>query len=82
MHARFDYNQMDLFRHVDFRNTGFVDRDAIRIFMRDQGFHIDEDGLDSMIRRLDHDGDERLSYSEFVEALTAVGRAPIEDLPR
>ena len=50
--------------------------------MRDQGFHIDEDGLDSMIRRLDHDGDERLSYSEFVEALTAVGRAPIEDLPR
>lgn len=73
---------MDLFRFVDFRNTGFIDRDAIRTFMREQCFPIDEDGLDSIIRRLDHDGDERLSYSEFVEAMNTVGRAPVEDLPR
>jgi hypothetical protein len=49
--------------------------------MRELGLPIDETGLDAIIRRLDHDADERLSYAEFVEALTPVGRVASESLP-
>jgi len=50
--------------------------------MRDMALPIDEAGLDAIIRRLDHDADERLSYDEFVEALTPVGSPPVDALPR
>lgn len=73
---------MDLFRVLDIGRRSVVSRDDIRFFMRELGLPIDEVGLDAMIRRLDHDGDELLNYSEFVEALTPVGFAPAESLPR
>jgi Ca2+-binding EF-hand superfamily protein len=73
---------MDLFRLLDVGNRGSVSRDDIRFFMRELGIPIDEAGLDAIIRRLDHDADERLSYSEFLEAVTPVGRAADVDLPR
>jgi hypothetical protein len=72
---------MDLFRLMDVGNRGAVSRDDIRFFMREVGIPIDESGLDAIIRRLDHDADERLSYSEFVEAITPVGRVAAETLP-
>ena len=73
---------MDLFRTLDISGRSWISRDDIRFFMRDMGIPIDEAGLDAIIRRLDHDADELLNYSEFVEALTPVGFAPVDSLPR
>ena len=81
LQARYDFNAADLFRALDMRGVGFVDRNDLRIFMRDMALPIDEAGLDAIIRRLDHDADERLSYDEFVESLTAVGRPSVDSLP-
>ena len=82
MKGRFDFNAADCFRCLDMRGVGFIDRNDLRIFMRDMALPIDEAGLDAIIRRLDHDADERLSYDEFVEALTPVGSVPVDSLPR
>lgn len=80
--GRFDFNAADCFRVLDMRGVGSIDRNDLRIFMRDMALPIDEAGLDAIIRRLDHDADERLSYDEFVEALTPVGSPPVDALPR
>lgn len=82
MKGRFDFNAADCFRVLDMRGVGSIDRNDLRIFMRDMALPIDEAGLDAIIRRLDHDADERLSYDEFVEALTPVGSPPVDALPR
>lgn len=82
LRTRYDFNEMDLFRMLDVGGRQLISRDDIRFFMRDLGIPVDENGLDALIRRLDHDGDERLSYSEFLEACATGGIAPRESLPR
>lgn len=82
LRARYDFNESALFQQLDLTGRSSISRDDIRIFMRDLGIPVDEFALDAIIRRLDHDGDERLSYSEFLEAVATVGVAPRETLPR
>jgi Ca2+-binding EF-hand superfamily protein len=81
LNTRYDFNAMDLFRMLDVGHRSFVTRDDLRFFMRELGIPIDESGLDAIIRRLDHDGDERLSYSEFLEAINPLGRVAADILP-
>lgn len=40
--------------------------------MHTQGLKVDEADLDAIVRRLDHDGDEMLSFEEFSEAFMPV----------
>lgn len=46
-----------------------IDRISLCAFLELYGIFMRPEDLDSVFRRLDHDGDEALNYSEFVQAL-------------
>lgn len=46
-----------------------IERSGLSAFLELYGIFMRPEDLDSIFRRLDHDGDEALNYSEFVQAL-------------
>jgi Ca2+-binding EF-hand superfamily protein len=59
---------LDSFRAVDRLGLSFVDRNALFAFLR-RHRHVTEADVDAVFRRLDGDGDDRLSFQEFAEVL-------------
>lgn len=66
---RSDYKNLDGFRCIDFRSESYLTRDNLIDFFRRHAMAVYEDDIDALLRRLDTDGDEMLSYSEFVDAV-------------
>jgi Ca2+-binding EF-hand superfamily protein len=70
-----DFELAVAFRSVDALNLNFIDREQLQAFLRRNGIASYPAALDAIMRRLDNDGDGKLSYLEFVEAtLTADAR--------
>ena len=67
---RFDYSTYAAFRTIDRHNDGFVDTYNLGIFLKNNGHYASEKELLAIIRRIDTDGDAKLSYSEFSEFLS------------
>lgn len=63
-----DFSVLECFRSVDIRNKGFIDRSGLMDFLR-RHKSVNEIDVDSIFRRLDNDGDDLMSYQEFVENL-------------
>jgi len=62
---RYDYSTLAAYRSVDKYNDGRVDTFNLGSFLRSTGHYASERELLSIVRRMDTDGDARLSYAEF-----------------
>lgn len=61
-----DFSVLECFRAMDIRNKGFIDRNCMMDFLR-RHKNVSEIDVDSIFRRLDNDGDDLLTYQEFVD---------------
>jgi Ca2+-binding EF-hand superfamily protein len=57
---------------IDEMKTGYLVRNSIKCFLEELQIFADDNDLDAIFRRLDHDNDEMLNYNEFAEALTYI----------
>jgi hypothetical protein len=66
---RFDYSAYSAFRSIDSYNDGSIDAYNLGSFLKQNGHYASEKELLCIIRRIDTDGDAKLSYEEFSEFL-------------
>jgi len=66
-----DFNPMEAFKAVNYREKVGIDKEMLRTFLLRCGHNPLEDDLHAIIRRLDTDGDEKLSYLEFLDSISA-----------
>jgi hypothetical protein len=65
LEVRYDYSILAAYRSVDKYNDGRIDTHNLGSFLRSTGHYASERELLAIIRRMDADGDSRLSYAEF-----------------
>ena len=58
------------FKAIDYQNYKVIDESSIRRFLKRVGHQPLKHELMAIMRRFDLDGDARLSFTEFAEALT------------
>lgn len=70
--SREDYSMLEIFRHIDQFAHGTVNCDNLRVFLRnfENCANLMEEDLQNWIRRYDRDVDMKLSYADFVKALS------------
>jgi Ca2+-binding EF-hand superfamily protein len=61
----YDYSSLAAYRSIDKYNDGRIDTHNLGSFLRSTGHYGSESELLAIIRRIDTDGDARLSYAEF-----------------
>lgn len=69
LYKRFDFSSVSAFEDIDWRKRGFIDRGAVFEYCRNNGRVLTTEGIDGILRRIDLDGDELLSFSELCEYL-------------
>lgn len=69
LEQRYDYSSLSAYRSIDRYNDGRIDPINLSSFLRNSGHHAAEREILAIIRRIDTDGDARLSYTEFAEFL-------------
>lgn len=70
LQERYDFNLAELFMAIQDKGPSYeIDYDSINKFIRRNGEHLYEDDILAILRRFDKDGDARLSYVEFVNAV-------------
>ena len=63
-----DFNLLEAFRTIDFRNLSSIDRNTLFYFLKKHQ-NLSENDVDSILRRVDNDGDGAISYLEFVDSV-------------
>ena len=66
---RHDFSIVSAFSTLDYPSTSLLSRDKLSDFLRRNGKIAFEEDIDAILRRVDVDGDERLSFSEFSDFL-------------
>lgn len=80
---RYDYTTYAAFRAIDKYNEGNINTYNLSVFLKNNGYFATERELLAIIRRIDTDGDAKLSYSEFADFLRSTeNRSNIEELKR
>ena len=74
---RFDFSSIGAFSFLDYPSTNSLSREKLKDFLKRNGKFVLEDDIDAILRRVDVDGDERLSYSEFSDFLRSQEPAPV-----
>lgn len=84
MEVRFDYSSYATFRAIDKYNEGYINTFNLSTFLKNNGHYASEKELLAIIRRIDTDGDAKLSYSEFADFIRSSEPRPsvAEDLRR
>jgi Ca2+-binding EF-hand superfamily protein len=67
LEARYDYSTYSAFKGVDKYNDGHITTFNLGLFLRNNGHFAQERELLAIIRRIDTDGDAKISYSEFCD---------------
>jgi hypothetical protein len=67
--SRFDFSLQGLFNDIDDWSYKYLDVKNLKRFLMKTSVYPDEAILKGVIRRLDTDGDARLSFKEFQEAI-------------
>ena len=62
LEIRYDYSIYASFRAIDRYNKGLIDAYNLDQFLRNNGHYASERELLAIIRRIDTDGDAKLSY--------------------
>lgn len=63
-----DFNLLEAFRLIDTKNASFIDRTSLLSFLARYKVLVEQD-IDSIFRRIDNDGDQIISYLEFVDCV-------------
>ena len=74
---RYDFNNHNAFRLIDEDRNGFIDLDAIYLFLKRNQIPVTDGDIQALLNRTDRDGDGTLSYSEFVDAITPLHSLPL-----
>ena len=69
MELRYDFSIFAAYKSIDKFNEGFINTYNLSAFLKNNGVFASERELLCMIRRIDTDGDAKLSYSEFSDFL-------------
>ena len=72
---RYDWSPRASFETIDANRNYFLNADEIRSFCRVNGFFATESEVIAIIRRLDIDADQKVTYDEWVEAVRPQGTA-------
>jgi len=67
-----DCNLKRLFRMVDSNRKRYIDQASVNGFLKRMGHLVQPKEVVSIVRRLDIDGDHKISFHEFVEAVSPV----------
>lgn len=67
--VRYDFNNYGCFKHIDRDSDGVIDTYNLSNFLKNNGHYASERDLLNIIRRIDTDGDAKLSYEEFADFL-------------
>ena len=62
---RYDFGVYNAFRSVDRYNDGYIDSINLSSFLRQHNQYLTDRELLAIVRRIDTDGDARISYTEF-----------------
>lgn len=65
--SRYDYSAYAAFKTIDRFNDQTIDAYNLKMFLKNNGHFADDREVLSIIRRIDTDGDAKLSYEEFSE---------------
>jgi Ca2+-binding EF-hand superfamily protein len=65
LEVRYDYSTYAAFKAIDRYNEGYVNTYNLGQFLKNNSYYASERELLAIIRRIDTDGDAKLSYSEF-----------------
>ena len=68
---RYDYSSYAAFKSVDRYSEGYINTSNLGQFLKSNGYYASERELLAIIRRIDTDGDAKLSYAEFSDFLGA-----------
>lgn len=68
--TRFDFNMQGMFREIDDWSYKYVDIKNMKRFLIKNSVYPNDGILKAIVRRLDTDGDARLSFKEFTDAVT------------
>ena len=85
LEIRYDFSTLSAYRSIDRYNDGRIDTFNLGSFLRGCGHYATETELLAIVRRVDTDGDARLSYSEFAEFLRSANpptRSVLEEVDR
>ena len=69
---RYDWTNQVAFNSVDSMRDGFFAFNSLIHFCRSNGYNASECEVIAMIRRLDVDADQRVTYDEFCRAMTPI----------
>ena len=67
--SRFDFSMQGMFAEVDDWNYKYIDIKNLKRFLMKTSVYPDDNALRAILRRLDTDGDARLSFREFSMAV-------------
>ena len=67
--SRFDYSMQGMFVEIDDWNYKYIDIKNMKRFLMKTSVYPDDNSLRAILRRLDTDGDARLSFREFSMAV-------------
>lgn len=70
LNKRPDFSTYAAFRTIDRHNEGCINMANLQDFFRGFGNYLVEQEVFAIIRRIDTDGDARLSFEEFADFLT------------
>jgi Ca2+-binding EF-hand superfamily protein len=66
---RFDFSMQAMFKEIDDWNYKYIDIKNLKRFLMKTSVYPDDASLKAILRRLDTDGDARLSFREFTMAV-------------
>jgi len=70
--SEYDFTYFDAFATIDIYETGFIDYNLLKNFLKTAGTLPKEEQIIEILRRMDKDDDGRIKYEEFVEAIQPV----------
>lgn len=76
----YDFTFFDAFASIDIYETGYIDYNLLKNFLKTAGKMPKEEQVIECLRRIDKDDDGRIKYEEFVEAIQPVAPGLAQNL--